>query len=173
MKTPITITLLIFTLCLAKSQDLRVEISTPKTIFKINKKLPLIVKLTNTSEEPIKIPQGMSATSNLLPNGLEDNRAAVNIEFELEGIEEVAMLIENLTYHIPTKYLTLKANESINYSYDLSKHFKQVKTLLTKEYKNFPLKIRATLTINYEENGTMKPFYRNVRSESISILFTR
>jgi len=135
-------------LAYSQSSTLIVELLTEKDTFYLNENLILNVRLSNPNSTNIFIPDTFNVSSNICPNGLEENTTGGNIFFNLQPISKWCQItIEELVLIESMKFIELKTNSSKTFSYDFGKH---INKLLLIDCDSLGIKTDKKYTIGIE-----------------------
>ncbi len=120
---------------------------------KLSNQLLIEIEIKNISEGPVYIPHDFFVTSNILPNGLENNVRGFYVHFDIEPVSSWATIhIENTARSNYNEFIKLKPKGTKTFSYDLNRHIKYHHDRLSTDSLKVPLNTKLTISAQFFNN---------------------
>ncbi len=141
--------------CFSQLIDLKIE--TRLDTVKISEELTINIEIKNVSNKSIFIPADFFVTSNILPNGLENNVRGFYMNFTINPVSTWSTIhIENTGRSNYNEFLKIKPQAVKKFSYDLNQHINYFNNNLTTDSLKVPLNKQITISAQYF-NNRLKP----------------
>lgn len=133
--------------------DLKIE--TDSDTIRISEELIIEIQIENISDKAIFIPSDFFVTSNILPNGLENNVRGFYLNFNIEPVNSwSAVHIENTARSNYTEFIKLRPNETEKFEYDLNQHIRYLNSRIKTDSLKVPLNTQLSISSKYYNSRT-------------------